>query len=102
MAFACRGDRRVQLVSPTGEVLRTLADDRISDPVSVLMVDSRGASEIVVGDFAGHRVLTYLDGPVNAWGEQIFGPLPDAAEFAFGSALELPAEVVALSAAEVP
>jgi hypothetical protein len=102
MVFTCRGDRSVVLVSPTGEILATLLDDRISDPVTASMSDTRGASVLSVGDFGGRRLLNYLNGPIDAWGEAIFGELPEDARFEFAGALDLAGSVVAVSAAEVP
>jgi hypothetical protein len=75
LAFACRGDRAVLFVEKGGDNTRLLRDRRINDPVAVVFGDSRGASVVSVADFSDRQVLSYLTGPIDSWGERLFGGL---------------------------
>jgi hypothetical protein len=75
MAFACRGDRAVLFVEKGGDGTRLLRDRRINDPVAVVFGDSRGASVVTVADFSDRQALSYLTGPIDSWGERLFGGL---------------------------
>ncbi len=104
LVFACRGDRAIQFIDGGGAKVRTLEDSRLADPVAVSVGDARGASVITVADFAGKKVVNYLNGPVNAWGDKIFGGVgaDGLAEFEFTGALSLSGNAFSVSAAEVP
>jgi hypothetical protein len=52
-----RGDREVSLLTPEGEVVKTLRDQRMLDPVSAQTTENH---DIRISDFHGKQVLTYL------------------------------------------
>jgi len=104
LVFACRGDRSIHFVDGGGNAQRMLEDSRMKDPVAVILGNARGATIISVADFEGQKVLNYLDGPIDAWGDKIFGGLgPDGtAPYEFTGALSIDGKVFGLSSAQVP
>jgi hypothetical protein len=93
-----RGDRAVQWVRVTGgkgEVIRTLRDARLVDPVFCEMGDTHGTEShvITVCDFKGRKVVNYRFGPVvfhtNASARFPMGP-DGKAEFECGGVMEFP------------
>jgi hypothetical protein len=83
LVFACRGDRTVLFVGKGGDDVRVLSDARLYDPVSVVLGDSRGASVVSVGDYTDRQVLSYLTGPIDSWGDELFGGLGADGKAAF-------------------
>jgi hypothetical protein len=104
LVFACRGDRSIHFVDGGGAKQKTLEDSRLADPVAVAIGNARGAGTISVADFEGQQVLNYLDGPIDAWGDQIFGGLGEdgKASFEFTGALKLDGKAFSVSSAQVP
>ena len=104
LVFACRGDRTIHFVDGGGKKMKTLEDSRLADPVAVAIGDARGASVITVADFAGKKVVNYLNGPVDAWGDEIFGGVgaDGMGEFEFTGALALSGHAFSVSSAQVP
>ncbi|HEX3135198.1 MAG TPA: hypothetical protein VHX44_16655, partial [Planctomycetota bacterium] len=102
-----RGDRRISMVRIAGitpTVTRTLEDPRFNDPVAVEAGEYRGAKFICIADFKGRKILNYLTGPIDAWGDKLFGALGvkgDAA-FEFSGSTNLPGYPFLISGAEVP
>ena len=102
MLFTCRGDRKFVVVGPDGVVQRTLADDRVGDPVAGMITSTRSANVLTVADYKEHRLLNYQDGPLRPWGDEIFSNQPEPGGFVFLGVLELGGPAVAISAAQVP
>ncbi|MBN2670058.1 MAG: hypothetical protein JXX29_00210 [Deltaproteobacteria bacterium] len=102
MLFTCRGDRALVVIGPDGTIQRTLADDRISDPIAAMNPGTRSANVITVADYANARLLNYQDGPLQPWGDDVFSNQPDAGSFVYLGLLQIDGSVVSISAAEVP
>lgn len=104
---ACRGDREIAWISIAGSkptVTTTLRDPRITDPVCAKVSDSRGAKVLSLADFHGRRVMNFLDGPIDSWGEKLFGGLGKNgdAPFEFVGEQRLEGQPFIISGAEVP
>ena len=93
-----RGDRSLQWVKVDnghGEVIRTLKDSRLIDPVFCEMADTHGTEShvITVCDFKGRKVINYRFGPVifHTNGGASFPMGPDGKdEFECGGFMEFP------------
>jgi hypothetical protein len=93
-----RGDRMIQWVrvgGGKGEVIRTLQDSRLVDPVHCEMADTHGTEShvITVCDFKGRKVVNYRFGPVifhtNGGAKFPMGP-GGKDEFECGGVMEFP------------
>ena len=93
-----RGDRSIQWVKVDnghGEVIRTLTDSRLIDPVFCEMADTHGTEShvITVCDFKGRKVINYRFGPVifhtNGGASYPMGP-DGKDEFECGGFMEFP------------
>jgi hypothetical protein len=102
MLFTCRGDRKLVVMGPDGVIQRTLADDRVSDPVAGMIQETRSAKVITVADYGNNRILNYQDGPLTPWGDDVFSDQPEPGSFLYLGLLEVDGPPVAVSAAEVP
>ncbi len=106
LVVCCRGDREIVWVSVSGQngrITRRLRDRRLEDPVSAALSDTRGAAILSVADFRGGKIVNYLTGPIDSWGDKLFGGLgPDGkAEFECTGVLEVPGHPYHISFAEV-
>ncbi len=104
LVFACRGDRTIHFVDGGGKSQQILDDSRLKDPVDVLLGNARGAVTLTVADYDGHKVVNYLDGPIDAWGDDLFNGLgaDGKSPFEFTGWLGVDGPAFAVSAAQVP
>jgi hypothetical protein len=105
----CRGDREIDWIQygPTAaNVIRTLRDARLLDPVFVEQSDTHGIETalMTVTDFKGRQILNYRFGQL-VWatqGGQRFGMGPDGkAEFECGGVMKIPGAPFCVSASNV-
>jgi hypothetical protein len=104
LAFVCRGDRAVSFVEKGGEKTTILTDSRLIDPVGLSLGDSRGAEVLTIADSGAGAVLNYLVGPIDAWGDKIFGGLGPSGDdpFAYVGKLATSGKPFDVSSAQVP
>lgn len=75
---ACRGERRLDLVvtaNGSGQVVRSIQDSRLEDPVGLGMADR--APMLTVTDYTGHKIHSFRVGGVAAHSGKFYGCGPD-------------------------
>lgn len=108
-----RGDRKIQWVRFSGnggEVVRTLQDQRLVDPVAAEDTDNHGTESYVlsVADFGGKKLHNFRYGPVIMWTKNTACQPPNGCgvsgggAFEYGGAFDLPGKVFQVASANVP
>ena len=104
-----RGDRQIEWIKVSekdAQVIRTLRDARLIDPVFVEVSDTHGIETplLTVADFAGRKIINYRYGQLvfATQGGAKFGMGPDGKDpFECGGVLEFPGSPFCISATNV-